>query len=310
MATLETLRRRVEGVQDMHGVVRAMKSLSAVRIRQCRQAAEALTAYADTVELGLRAALRARPPAVRTAREAPAGDVLLVAFGSDQGLVGGYNARIAEAALARGRQFAQPMVVVGNRLAHLLDASGVSILARFSSPRSPDALTPVVNALLLSLDERRTSHGVSRWELCYTHQVPGAGTRPQCVPLEPLDQATSEALARQPWPTNNLPSFRGSWEGLLAAIMRERLRVALSQALLAALTNEHLSRLAAMQAAEERIETRLVELGRDYREQTQQAITEELQEITAGFRALRRRRRPVPRHAGRADAPGEPGGRK
>ena len=53
MESLEHLRRRLDTLDDLQGLVRTMKTLSAVSIQRDEQAVRALTMYARTVELGL-----------------------------------------------------------------------------------------------------------------------------------------------------------------------------------------------------------------------------------------------------------------
>ena len=60
MPTLETLRRQIDSVEDLRSVVRTMKALALVSIRQYEQARTALNDYNFTVELALQALLHDR----------------------------------------------------------------------------------------------------------------------------------------------------------------------------------------------------------------------------------------------------------
>ena len=53
------------------------------------------------------------------------------------------------------------------------------------------------------------------------------------------------------------------------------------------MASEQAARLASMQAAERNIEERLEEMQAQYRRRRQQAITEELLDVVAGFETLR-----------------------
>ena len=61
METLQGLQRKIKSAADLHAVVRTMKSLAAVEIRQYEEAVRSLNDYYHTVELGLRAALLQKP---------------------------------------------------------------------------------------------------------------------------------------------------------------------------------------------------------------------------------------------------------
>lgn len=98
METLETLSDTLETTGDIQSIVRTMKSLAAVSIRQYEQAEDAVSSYEETVNLGLTALLRggrARGLALSgTDGRAAGGDATrkgLLVIGSDRGLCGRYN---------------------------------------------------------------------------------------------------------------------------------------------------------------------------------------------------------------------------
>jgi len=83
-----------------------------------------------------------------------------------------------------------------------------------------------------------------------------------------------------------IPTFRMGWEPLFAALVRQYLFVSLYRAFAESLASEHSSRLATMQAAEDNAEERLDDLQMRFNRQRQNAITEELLDITSGYEAL------------------------
>jgi F-type H+-transporting ATPase subunit gamma len=101
MASTESLKQRIENLDDLQQIVRTMKALSAVSIRQYERAAAALAEYEGTVELGLRAALREAPTAVAASRAQGDADsrgaaAAVIVLGTDHGLCGRFNEVIAE----------------------------------------------------------------------------------------------------------------------------------------------------------------------------------------------------------------------
>ena len=89
MDTLESLSDALETTGDIQSIVRTMKALSSVSIRQYEHAEAAMVDYARTVELGLTALLRQRRhaglPLPETARGT--GREALIVIGSDRGAV-------------------------------------------------------------------------------------------------------------------------------------------------------------------------------------------------------------------------------
>lgn len=60
MATPESLKSTIDSTQDLHSVVKTMKALAAVSIRQYERAVESLSEYTRTIQLGLQIVLRDR----------------------------------------------------------------------------------------------------------------------------------------------------------------------------------------------------------------------------------------------------------
>ena len=58
MQTPEALKRKIQSAQDLLGVVKTMKALAAVSIRQYQRAVESLADYNRTVEMGLQIVLK------------------------------------------------------------------------------------------------------------------------------------------------------------------------------------------------------------------------------------------------------------
>jgi len=288
MPAMEALRRKIDSVRDLHGVVRAMKSLAAARIRQCREAASAVTAYERTVELGLQAAMRGRTETAL--REEGGGEgVVLLALGSDQGLVGAFNTRTADAVLDHARETGDNLratLVVGTRLAQTIAGAGLTVSEIIRAPASPDAISPAVRDLIPVLEDWRVRDAAPQLLLCYNEQQPDGRIAVQSVHLLPLKAARLVQLGRQRWPTRNLPTHPVPWAPLLASLVRESLFVSLFRAFAASLAAENASRLSAMQSAETRIDERLAELDLGYRQLRQVSITEELIEIIAGFESI------------------------
>jgi F-type H+-transporting ATPase subunit gamma len=292
MQTLERLRRQRRVAEDLHSVVGTMKGLAAVSVRRYQRAVDALDDYVATIELAMRVVLRHQPDLLTGADPVPR-DRVAVVFGSDQGLCGPVNRQVADHAhhvlgAARTAPDEPHVVAVGVRLASELERAGLRPAEIDRQPGSVEAMTPAVQDLLVRVDQWR--HGGAGRRIVLIHPRPRAGTgatyEPVAVALWPLDPRALAALAARPWPTRMLPDHRLPWWDLFAGLVRERLFATAFRAYAETAAAVDLSRLAAMQAAEQNIETRLEELGLQYHQLRQSAITEELLDVTAGFEAL------------------------
>jgi F-type H+-transporting ATPase subunit gamma len=288
MQTLEALRRQIETAGDMGAIVRTMKTLAAVSIQQFERAAQAVADYEATVELGLQVALM-QPGASAQVRAASMGPDhrALIVFGSDHGLCGRFNDEVVSAALELMRTGGiGRLLVVGHRAAAKLDASGHGIDRLLALPCSVDGLAASVQEILVIVDRWRAQEPLSEIALCYNRRGEQAAAVAHVARLLPLDPPYLQRLARRPWPTRMRPLAMPPSAGLLSALVRQLLYVALHRALAESLAAEHASRLASMQAAERNIAERLDEMQIAFRSLRQQAITEELLDVVAGFEAL------------------------
>lgn len=288
MPSLEDLKRKMESTGDLQSVVKTMKALAAVNIRQFEKAAAALEDYNRTVTLGLQVVLRSRPGLAVSARPGTQGTLGAVIFGTDQGMCGAFNETVVEHALKRlsGVDADIRMAAVGRRAADHLADEGWPVGSVFSVPGAVTAVDALVQDLVVELRDWIDRRGVERVQLFYCTPRSGAAYRPRRVRLLPVDRRWLQAIQARPWPDNQLPWYAMDWEPLFAALIREYLFVSLYRAAVDSLTAENASRLAAMQRAESNIEERLGDLQGRYQQARQTGITEELQDIVSGFEAL------------------------
>jgi F-type H+-transporting ATPase subunit gamma len=285
------LKRKIDSTEDLGSVVKTMKALAAVNIRQFEKAVAALKTYSRTVEMGLQVVLRDRPGFSITARTAPQGFVGAVVFGTDQGMCGPLNETVVSHALEvlDRRNVADDrldLITVGLRAKHRLEDQGRQVQNTFSVPVSVGAVTPLIQTLLVEIDRwlaRREHEEVFLFN-CLPQS--GAAYRPQEVRLLPVDRSWLQKLRNKKWPGNQVPLFSMDWETLFATLIRQYLFVALYRAAVESLAAENASRLATMQGAESSIEDRLEELRAQYQRERQMSITEELLDIVSGFEAL------------------------
>jgi F-type H+-transporting ATPase subunit gamma len=289
--TVVSLRRKIDSAGNLHSVVRTMKALAASNIGQYEQSVRALGHYYRTVALGLSVCFRATESAALTtegATQRDRGGVGAVVFGSDQGLVGQFNDKVADHAIETlGDLTDEPRVwAVGERVHARLAAAGRPPAGLFSVPGSVKAITPLVGEILMESEERRSRGEVAALYLFYNRPTSKASYEPVNQRLLPLDEAWRRDLAERRWPAQNLPEVVGGVTENLRALVREYLFVSLFRACAESLASENASRLAAMQRAEQNIEELLEELSGTYHRLRQAGIDEELFDVVSGFEAL------------------------
>ena len=289
MPTLEDLKRKIDSTEDLQSVVKTMKALAAVNIRHFEKASAALSVYNRTVKMGLQAVLQNRPGFAITARPADQGPAGAVVFGTDQGMCGAFNETIVSHTIEALQAETDPphFLAVGLRAANRLADEGRPVQKTFSVPGSPEAVTPLVQRLILEIQHWLEDSPIERVLLFHCTPKSGAAYRPRQVRLLPVDRHWLQAIRATPWADNQLPWFSMEWDPLFHALIREYLFVSLYRAAADSLAAENASRLAAMQGAESNIEERLDDLQARYQRERQTGITEELQDIVSGFEALK-----------------------
>lgn len=292
MQTIQNLKRKIDSTEDLQSVVKTMKSLAAVSIRQYEQAAQALEDYYRTVELGFQVVLRERFRTRMTIKAAPTGRIAAVVFGSDQGMAGSLNEQIVTHAAEvleneRGGKEQPVILAVGERAFGHLEDAGLAVSDTFNLPGSVSGITPYVQNIVMRIETWREQFGVDQVLLFHNRTTSQASFRPHTVRLLPIDRKWLERLEKKKWRSRSLPTFTMEPETLFSALIREYLFVSIFRAFVESLASENASRLASMQGAEKNIEERLGELTNQYHQQRQMSITEELLDIVSGFEAMK-----------------------
>jgi len=296
METIESLKRTIHVTRELQSLVKTMKVLAGLNIRQYERAAHAVAEYNRTVEMGLQIALRTLPEPLLRPRLAPGRPIGAVVFGSDQGMCGQLNdvvVRHASRALARlaRRPVDRKVLAVGQRAAPLLEDCGLPPSSVLAVPGTIDGVTGTVSELLRLIEEWRSGSGVETVALFYCRLTSGVFYRPRGVRVLPADIAWIHSLKAKKWPSKVLPTYMMDTQRLYRSLIREYLFVSLFRALAESLVSENAARLASMQVAERNIEDRLKELTAGFHQSRQAAITSELLDIISGFEALKTKRR-------------------
>ena len=289
METLEQLAGTLESLEDLRSIVRTMKALAAASIRQYERAVESLRQYNRTVELGLHVVLREMPePTARPHRSH--GPMGIIVFGSDHGLCGRFNGDLAdfvrEHLQARAETEDVRVLVVGARMAPLVEEAGMPVDETLAVPGSAARITALVDQIFLTLDTWQAEVDVVSVHLFYNRRRAGSRTDPMAQRLLPVDLHRFHRLEEEPWPSRVLPTFSMNRERLFAALVRQYLFVSLFRACAESQAAEHASRLSAMQSASRNLDDRQTELVGEFRRRRQGVITAELLDVVAGYEAL------------------------
>ncbi len=99
MPTLENLKTQIGTIDLLQSVVRTMKTLAAVSMRQQEKAIQTLSDYSRTIDMGLAILLNKGAGEIIEQLPVTDGKLGAVIIGSDQGLCGRFNEQVVSFAL-------------------------------------------------------------------------------------------------------------------------------------------------------------------------------------------------------------------
>jgi len=276
---------------DLLSVVKTMKALAAVSIRQYQRAVESLMDYTRTVEMGLQIVLKERMVPLTQTNTPKVKRLGAIVFGSDQGLCGQLNDQLSYFALNHMKEKSirkdkRMILSVGARVADCLEDAGQPVNEVLTTPSSTAGITPLVQEIIMIIDEWHFLHQVDHFILYYSKYLSGATYHAHLVELLPVNREWLKEIAKKKWDSKSLAVYSMDGDLIFSSLIREYLFVSLYRAFAESLASENASRLASMQNAEKNIEEQMHDLHAQFHRTRQMTITEELLDIVAGFEAL------------------------
>ena len=290
MASLKAIRRRIASTKSTQQITRAMKLVSAARLRRAQEAllnarpySEALARITDSLFASERA--MGGPP------EGAARVSLCAVISSDRGLCGGYNANLLRVAEEVRRNAGSTglevqFYAVGKKAADYFNRANVQVAASAINNTPRLATVELARRIASRMLADYQSGAICEAAIVYTQFKSVLAQRPmfeRLLPVAPPGPGAERENA--PLPTEYL--LEPSREELAPVIMRTYLESAIFHALLEAEASEQGARMAAMDNATnnatDMINRYTIEMNR-----TRQAqITRELMDIVGGAEALR-----------------------
>ncbi|WP_085536513.1 F0F1 ATP synthase subunit gamma [Massilibacteroides vaginae] len=282
MASLKEIKIRLASIRNTQKITSAMKMVSSAKLHHTQTIVERMLAYESKLSTLLEGTLAAESEQTSpyaACREVK--QVAIVAFSSNTGLCGAFNANIWKELATRLQHYktegvAVRLYPVGKKIADELHKAGYqtddSYLSIADKLDYEDA-----SKLATALMTLYTSEEVDRVELLYHHFKNRAEqilTEKVFLPVtlpEVESSGTSFNYILEP-----------SSEELLALLLPKVLHLHIYTTLLDTVTAEHAARMLAMQIANDNANDLIQELTLQYNKTRQQAITNELLDIMGG----------------------------
>ncbi len=284
MATLKAIRKRIGSIRNTQQITKAMKMVSAAKLRRAQEAVLAARPYAEKMaallkNLSGRVSAEAHPLLMEREEK----KVQLLLLTADRGLCGGYNANLIRAAegflRSHGKEKEIQLAVVGRKGADYFRRRKVEMADRYIGSRPPEELAAELAQKMISRFIRGECDAVyilySRFRSALS-QVPT---------LEKLIPVATGGEAGDGHATEYL--YEPGLAALLSSLLPKVVEVAIYRALLEAAASEHGARMTAMDSATSNAAEMMSSLTLQMNRARQASITRELLEIVSTAEALK-----------------------
>jgi F-type H+-transporting ATPase subunit gamma len=286
MATLKAIRKRISSIRNTQQITKAMKMVSAAKLRRAQEAAVQARPYADKMtELLRNLSARVSREAHPLLRARDEHKIDLVLFTSDRGLCGGYNANLIRAAESFTRREGSGkeinLVLVGRKGADHFRRRRAQIADRHINVLATPA-EELASVIAEKVIERFIKGETDAVYILYSHFRSALSQTPTLQKLLPVAVSETENPEQL---TEYL--IEPSVEALLASLLPRVAEVAVFRALLEATASEHGARMTAMDSATSNASKMMGSLTLQMNRARQASITRELMEIVGTAEALK-----------------------
>jgi F-type H+-transporting ATPase subunit gamma len=288
---LKEVRLRIKSVQSTQQITKAMKMVSAAKLRRAQDAITQMRPYAEKLQEMLGNIIGSADGDIAGAlsTERPIEKVLIIAVSSDRGLCGGFNGNIwkqvRNAVEERYKTQADKgnvhVLPLGKKIYEAAGRANIKMIEDFWTIYSDLTFENVKKAAEYARNAFINKE-YDRVEIVY-NQFKNAGT--QLIVSEqhlPIAKTTNNSKTA----SSNDFIFEPNQEILITELMPKILNTQLYKAVLDSNASEHGARMTAMDKATENAEELLKGLKISYNRARQAAITTELTEIVSGAAAL------------------------
>ena len=292
MANLKEVRNRIGSVQSTQQITKAMKMVSAAKLRRATDAIVQMRPYATKLRELLENLSSTMDGDAGTEYTVvrPVNKVLIVAITSNRGLCGAFNANVIREVnkFAKDKYAAQSkagnmkVLCIGKKASDVF-GKNKSLFAGHNNEVYADLTYVNVAAIAQNIMDTFAKGEYDRVEVIY-NQFKNAGiqilTTEQLLPIEPPTTSGKKA-------TNTDYIFEPSKEEIVTDLIPRSVKVQLFKAILDSHASEHGARMTAMNKATDNAAELLKALKLSYNKARQAAITNEILEIVGGANALK-----------------------
>ena len=290
MPSLKDIKKRIGTVKNTQQITKAMKMVSAAKLRRAQEAVVAARPYADKMHdvlssLVLREDADSHPLLAKRGK----GKALVLLITGDRGLCGGFNTNIAKAAERFIRQNNEgfesyELLIVGRKgNDYLKRRVGMQISKVHEHLFGTGQVTYPTGALLgqevIDLYSSDDYDAVFLIYNAFQSAMTQVQTVTQLLPVEPKE------VPEDAYVTDYI--YEPSTTEVLGQLLPKHIEVQIFRSLLESAASEHGARMTAMDSASKNAAEMIGKLTLQYNRARQAAITKELMEIISGAESIK-----------------------
>ena len=287
MASLKSIKKRIVSVKNTRQITKAMKMVSAAKLRRAQENVVAARPYAKKLGEVLQtlvANLEGDLHPLLEKREAK--KLLLIVLTSDRGLCGGFNTNLCKAAdrfiKSKADSYEQISVMTVGRKGYEFLKSRYTVYKNFPNVLSKPNYQAAA-MLAREVIEGFTAGEYDQVELLYnsfrTVMTQDITFEPM-LPVEPEEKGVADET-----PVEFI--YEPSVPELLSEILPKNIEVQIFKAMLETVAGEHGARMTAMDSASKNANEMIGKMTLQYNRARQAAITTELMEIISGSESIK-----------------------
>jgi len=286
MATLLDFRRRIRSVKNTQQITRAMKFVSAARLRRAQEAALAARPYAKELVRVLRSTMaRIESPQHPLLAKRPEEKILVLVLAGERGLAGAFNTNILKEAVKffRSRQGKKIVVIpVGKKSRDALRKAGVEFAGEYVNvlARVDFGVAREIATLITSLYAEQKVDAVYAVFSEFKNVIAPNLVTEKLLPVEKIEE--SEETQAEVASSQIDYIYEQPEEQILDRLLPRYVETQVLRTLLESSAAEHAARMTAMEAATNNAGDVIEALTLHMNKVRQAAITKEIIEIVSG----------------------------
>ena len=298
MASTKEIKNRIKSVGDTQKITNAMYLISSTKMRRARREAEETKPYFDLLRREIRRMfavgkdLSSRYYDADVDEELPGGRYGILVITADKGLAGAYNQNVIKETLALMEKSDEyRLYIVGDYGWRYFNSHGANVASGFTHSMNKPSLAMARDITMELLDDF-DSGDFDRLYVCYTEygggMTAGAAMHDRLLPFD-RDDFVPEGEETDA-DASTVFEYEPDVETVLERSVQSYLVGYVYSALVNSYSSEHNARMMAMDSANDNANELLDSLILQYNHLRQNAITQEITEISSGARSLKSKR--------------------